>query len=110
MLLPGFQNFPAKCPKSEIFLRDFPASRQKKKTIVRGQFLREAPFPLVRAFEPYSPVRPFGSFVRNKNNHFFSTVFWGGDMKKRAIYRRRFRALEILGFSSFKKKDAQKLD
>ena len=36
MLLPGFQNFPAKCPKSEIFLRDFPASRQKKKTIGSG--------------------------------------------------------------------------
>ena len=46
------------------------------------------------------------SFVRfgSENNHFFSTVFWGGDMENHAFYCGRFRALEILGFSSFKKK------
>ena len=31
MLLPGFQNFPAKCPKSKIFLRNLPAIRQENK-------------------------------------------------------------------------------
>ena len=98
------------CPEScSDMTRISELRKSAKKLTYWIGLLREAPFPLVCAFETNSPVRPFGS-VRPENNHFFSTVFWGGDMKKRAIYRVGFRALEILGFSSFKKKDAQKLD
>ena len=36
MLLPRFQNFPAKCPKSEIFLRNLPQNRSKKNNYSRS--------------------------------------------------------------------------
>ena len=45
-------------------------------------------------------VRPF---VRRQNNHRLSKDSGGVDMGKRAFYRVGFRALGILGFSSFKK-------
>ena len=39
-----------------------------------------------------------------ENNHYLSKDSWGVHIEKRAFYRVRFRALEILEFSSFKKR------
>ena len=57
---------------------------------------------LVTKILHYFPsVRPS---VSNENNHYLSKDSWGVHIGKRTFYRVRFRALEILGFSSFKKR------
>ena len=59
-------------------------------------------FGACRRTTTFRPVR----FVRfgSENNHYLSKDSWGVHMEKGAFYSVRFRALEIIGFSSFKKK------
>ena len=59
MLLPRFQNFPAKCPKSKIFLRNLPEIRQEKNYIPVAQEVLQVAMVSVQAakllfFAPYA--------------------------------------------------------
>jgi len=52
MLLPGFQNFPAKCPKSKIFLRNPATQRQEKKNYTRPGVSE----PLARTYQGFTTL------------------------------------------------------